>query len=163
MGRVEQNRCASASMGADAATGAAGGFTLLELLVVLAIMALVAAAAPALVAKLSPGAQVQALARELGASLRAARGRAIAANREATFTLDVNSGKFGVDNRAGGRVAPGIRLAFVAAQVEQIDETAAQIRFFPDGSSTGGRIRVAKDNQHRDVAVDWLTGRVVVE
>jgi general secretion pathway protein H len=142
---------------------AAAGFTLLELLVVLAIVALLAAAAPSVMAKLSPGAQVQALARDLGTSLRAARGRAVATNREAVFTLDVANGTYGVDNQAGGRAPAGIRLAFVAAQVEQIDETAAQIRFFPDGTSTGGRIRVAKQSQSRDVAVDWLTGRVVVE
>ena len=141
----------------------AAGFTLLELLVVLAIMALVVAAAPGLVAKISPSTQITVAARELSAGLRAARGRAIAGNREATFTLDVKNGRFGVDDTASGRIAAGFRLAFLTAQAEQVDETAANIRFFPDGSSSGGRIRVAKDTHHRDVAVDWLTGRVVVE
>ena len=38
-----------------------------------------------------------------------------------------------------------------------------QIRFFPDGSATGGRVRLARDNRQYVVVVDWLTGSVSLE
>jgi len=36
------------------------------------------------------------------------------------------------------------------------------IRFNPDGSSTGGRISLADGRRRLGVGVDWLTGRVSV-
>jgi hypothetical protein len=38
-----------------------------------------------------------------------------------------------------------------------------QIRFFPDGSSTGGRIGLSRNDRRAAVAVDWLTGLVSVD
>ncbi len=37
------------------------------------------------------------------------------------------------------------------------------IRFYPDGSSTGGRITVASGERKFLVDVDWLTGRVSIK
>ena len=37
-----------------------------------------------------------------------------------------------------------------------------RIRFYPDGSSSGGTITVARDNTAYDVSVDWLLGGVRV-
>ena len=37
------------------------------------------------------------------------------------------------------------------------------IRFYPDGSSTGGRITVSSGERKFLVDVDWLTGRVSIE
>ena len=39
---------------------------------------------------------------------------------------------------------------------------AGDIRFNPDGSSTGGRIALANGRRRIAVGVDWLTGRVSV-
>jgi general secretion pathway protein H len=42
------------------------------------------------------------------------------------------------------------------------DEAAGSIRFFPDGSSTGGRVMIAAGNEKLSVDVNWLTGRVSI-
>jgi hypothetical protein len=34
------------------------------------------------------------------------------------------------------------------------------IRFFGDGSSTGGSVTILQGERRSDVTVDWLTGRV---
>ena len=47
---------------------------------------------------------------------------------------------------AGERQAPGL----------------GDIRFNPDGSSTGGRIALADGQRRMAVGVDWLTGRVSI-
>ena len=38
----------------------------------------------------------------------------------------------------------------------------AGIAFLPDGSSSGGRVELARGARHARVGVDWLTGRVTV-
>ena len=57
---------------------------------------------------------------------------------------------------------PWIRLGLFTAQSERIDAARGSIRFFPDGSSTGGRVTLATDRESYWVDVDWLTGRVSV-
>ena len=56
-----------------------------------------------------------------------------------------------------------IAVTFQTARQEQVSEAIGQIRFFPDGSSTGGRIGLSRDERRAIVAVDWLTGLVSVE
>jgi len=43
-------------------------------------------------------------------------------------------------------------------------ERVGAIRFFPDGSSTGGRVILKRDDGDAgwQVGVNWLTGRILV-
>ena len=54
-------------------------------------------------------------------------------------------------------------LSFVGARAQLLDEGVGRIRFFPDGSSTGGLIRLVQGNARADVRSDWLTGLVTVD
>jgi general secretion pathway protein H len=60
------------------------------------------------------------------------------------------------------QIAKGFEITFQTARSEAMSEKIGQIRFFPDGSATGGRIGLALDGQRVEVAVDWLTGLVSV-
>ena len=42
------------------------------------------------------------------------------------------------------------------------EQDTGAIRFFPDGSSTGGRVTLMVGERSYAVDVDWLTGRVRV-
>jgi len=110
------------------------GFTLLELLVVL----LIAASAIALVLPQLSGARagivLKSSAREVAGALRAARGEAIARHREVSF----------------------VTAAEVSGSLDGV------IRFFPDGSSSGGSIRLSAAGRSYVIEVDWLTGRVAI-
>jgi general secretion pathway protein H len=53
-----------------------------------------------------------------------------------------------------------LELGLETARSELVDAGSGQIRFFPDGSSTGGRITVMMQEQRAEVVVDWLTGQV---
>ena len=55
-----------------------------------------------------------------------------------------------------------IELKLFTAQSEILSDTRGGIRFYPDGSSTGGRITVASGERKYLVDVDWLTGRVSI-
>ena len=139
------------------------GFTLLELLVVLAIIGLVLAFVPGFMLRGQPGLDVEIAARAIADALRQTRSNAMLQNRDQLFALDVEERLF----RGGGQRAPvqihkDIVLTFQTARSESMSETIGQIRFFPDGSATGGRIGLTLDGRHVEVVVDWLTGLVSV-
>jgi general secretion pathway protein H len=142
----------------------ARGFTLLELLVVMAIIALILAFIPGFVLRGQPGLDVDVAARAVGDALRQARSQAVLQNREQVFALDVEERLF----RAGERRAPvqmpkNIEVTFQTARSELMSERIGQIRFFPDGTATGGRIGLTLDGRHAEVGVDWLTGLISVD
>ena len=139
------------------------GFTLIELLVVLVIMAGLAAVAISRLSGPASGLSIEAAARELVAGLREARSEAIARNREVEFVLDLRSGFFtvGRDGRRNG-LSPEIAISMVTARSEQLEDAVGSIRFYPDGSSTGGEIRIEHEAHDYLVAVEWLTGRVSI-
>lgn len=139
------------------------GFTLIELLVVLAVLTLIVGVAAPLFSNALPGLELKSAAREVAAGLRSARSEAIARNREAAFTLDVASRRFAVSGREEIRKLPAeLEISFVTAHSERLDETTGVIRFFPDGSSTGGRVSLASGAREYHVDVDWFTGRISI-
>jgi len=54
-------------------------------------------------------------------------------------------------------------LSLFTAQSELVRDQTGSIRFFPDGSSTGGRVTLAAGDSKLAVDVDWVTGRVTLE
>jgi general secretion pathway protein H len=139
------------------------GFTLLELLVVLAIIGLVLAFVPGFVLRGQPDFDVDVAARAVADSLRQARSEALLENREQLFALDVEERLFRTASmRAPVQMDRAIELTFHTARSELLSESIGQIRFFPDGSSTGGRIGLSLAGRKAEVTVDWLTGLVLV-
>jgi general secretion pathway protein H len=139
------------------------GFTLLELIVVLAILAL----ATALIAPMLGGGKDKAdfkmAVRDIAASLRETRSIAMTSDRSQALVIDVDRGLF----RAAGSgrahaVAPSIRLLLLTVAQERVERGIGNIRFFPDGSSTGGRLTLTQGNRRSDVLVDWLSGRISI-
>jgi general secretion pathway protein H len=142
---------------------AARGFTLIELLVVLTVIALVATLATPMIQRSVPGIELQTAAEELRTELRLARSAAIRDNRETWLLIDVETGAYRRGGtRRGHSVPPTIGLTLLTARRELIDEAQGRIRFFPDGTSTGGAVRLVRDSRVHEVAVDWFDGRVSI-
>ena len=139
------------------------GFTLLEMIVVLALAAIVyAIVLSAPFGKASAG-DLKAAARTLAAGLRTAQAHAMASRRDALLTLDVEAREYLLTGETEVRKLPDrIDLKLHTAQTEVASERKASIRFYPDGSSTGGRITVSSGERKYLVDVDWLTGRVSI-
>lgn len=118
-----------------------------------------AVAVPAL--RGTSSAELEAAARQLAAGLRQARSEAITRNRPYGLEIDVEARRFRLED--GGRsraVSSDIDLDLYTARSERIDDARATIRFFPDGSSTGGRVGLRAGERAVAVDVDWLTGRI---
>lgn len=141
----------------------ARGFTLLEVLAVLVIGAITYAILLGVPGRGASIGDLKAASRTLAAGLRQAQSTALATRRDATLTVDLEAREFQVSGTEGSRELPkGIELKLFTAQQEVTSESKGAIRFYPDGSSTGGRITVASGERKYLVDVDWLTGRVSI-
>jgi general secretion pathway protein H len=139
------------------------GFTLMEMLVGLAILTLALTLVPPLFTNVITSTQIKSATRILAASLKQVRSEAISKQTETTLTLDVESQQFAVGVKLRSLDLPkDTRLTLIAADTEQLSAQQAAIRFFPDGSSTGGRIELSHlRNQYR-IDVNWLTGTITI-
>ena len=141
----------------------ARGFTLIEIIVVLAIGAGVLALVSGVVFRGTSTSDLKAAARTLASGLRHAQSTAMATRRDALLTLDLDAREYYLpsDTRAH-KLPDGLELKLFTAQSEAVSEKKGAIRFYPDGSSTGGRITVQTGERKFLVDVDWLTGRVSI-
>lgn len=142
------------------------GFTLLELMVVLVIVGLAISLVPALLSGVGLTTEVRGAARQLAAGLRSARNVAVSSQQGAVLTLDLEERVFRVSGNPRAISLPddeGVAIKLYTVQTELSDEMIGNIRFFPDGSSTGGHISLIDRQVEYKVSVDWLTGRVGIE
>lgn len=138
------------------------GFTLIELVVVLLILGIACAAAAGVMLRRGPDLELRAAASEVAAYFREARSLAIRDNSEATVTIDLKSRTVSLANGANYAIPLGVGVSLRTATSELKGEGAAALRFFPDGSSTGGLVTLFTDQRRYDVVVEWMTGRVDV-
>ncbi len=140
------------------------GFTLVELLVVLLLLGVIYGLAGPMLDVGASGVDLKVASRQLAAGLRKARSVAISEGHDAALTLQVGTRKFSVTGDPKTYSLPGkVDLVLVAAASEQTEAATSNIKFFPDGSSTGGRITVSIGEHKQQVDVDWITGRVKIQ
>jgi general secretion pathway protein H len=138
------------------------GFTLIEVIVTLAIFGFALALIVGYKPPWSGGLGLRATAAELAAELRLARSEAVLRNRPIAFEIDLVAHQFRVGQRAARQLPPHIEITLLTIAGEQRDVSRADIRFNPDGTSTGGRITLGDGARKIVVGVDWLSGRVSV-
>jgi general secretion pathway protein H len=116
-----------------------------------------------LIANALPGTEMRASARDVATGLRYARSLAISRNADATFDVDVEGRRFAVpQGRRTGSFPKGAEIVLTTARSELFDTGSGSIRFFPDGTSTGGGVEIVREGRRFLVTVDWLTGRVAI-
>lgn len=140
------------------------GFTLLEILLVLALLGLAYALVPPFIAVGGSTTELKAAARKVAAGLRLARTQAILHGQETALHFDVEARQLYLDGEARRHSLPkAVRIEVFTAESEvSADTRMAAIRFYPNGSSTGGRVTLAMGEWAFMVDVDWLTGQVEV-
>ena len=136
------------------------GFTLIELLVVLLLIALAVGVASAGLSKGLEKARMRNAGHDLVAALRYTRGQAIVSGEERKLELDVDKRSYQAPKRNVQELPKGLTLKLLTAASERTGSSTGAIRFFPDGSSTGGRVRLIAGDHASDVEVAWLTGEV---
>jgi general secretion pathway protein H len=139
------------------------GFTLLEVMLVLVMGVIIYAVILSAPMGKASAADLKAAARSLAAGLRTAQSTAMASHHDALLTLDMQTHEYISTGEQQVRTIPSnVDLKLYTAQTEVTSEHRGSIRFYPDGSSTGGRITVSSGERKYLVDVDWLTGRVAI-
>jgi general secretion pathway protein H len=140
----------------------ANGFTLLEMLAVILLIGIAAAAVSISVTQGLASARVRAASSELAGALRAVRAQAIVRGQDQHLDVDTRANSYRNAKQQDVRLPKGMRVSITSAKEDQPNDHTGRIRFFPDGSSTGGRITLQSGKREWHVNVSWLTGEVRV-
>ncbi len=140
------------------------GFTLVELLIVLVIMVLGVSLVGPNISSGSDRASLKAASRDLKSALRYARGQALVSQQQVTVTLDLAANHYKINGKhqKSYQLAKSIEINLRTAQVDIETDQKGSIRFFPDGSSTGGQITLTQGEIEINVIINWLTGHVKI-
>jgi len=138
----------------------AQGFTLIEVTVVLLIMVLGFSVVGSNISSGNQSSKLKAVARDLASALRYARGQALISHKEVSVAINLAENYYQVSNRDKiYQFSDEIDLSLVIAQDEFKEDEIGQIRFFADGSSSGGRIKMEWGVFFQQIDINWLTGK----
>jgi general secretion pathway protein H len=139
------------------------GFTLVEMMVVLVIVALMMALVGTSISRNISGAEMRTAASKVAASLRYTRTQAILTKTEQVFLVDTEKHTYQAAQNEVKQLPEGMEVELNTARSELTSETAGGIRFYPDGGSTGGNVRLDANGRIYRINVAWLTGEASVE
>jgi general secretion pathway protein H len=139
-------------------------FTLFERLLTLAIAASLAVMVMPNFGPAMDAARLKSATRDIASALRHARSLALRQRREIRFTLDIEKHLYSLSDKPKiYRLPESIELKLFTADSEVIDKGKGSVRFFPDGSSTGGRVTLVAGERKRLLDINWLTGAVIIK
>lgn len=138
------------------------GLTLAEMLVALMLIGLIAVLTAPVMPFPGRTLALDRAATGVRDTLRGARDAALAEGdrRAAVFDLSARSAQ-----GPGGAVfalPKGVEIAVTGAADERLGADRLKIAFLPDGSATGGRVRLSEGGDVTVITVDWLTGGIHV-
>ena len=142
-----------------AGTAGQSGFTLLEMLLAVAIAAMILGLSAPATMRMYDSVRYQGAVREVMAMLVSGRYAAITRGEARDVMISPAKRELRVNDTV--RQLPGsIELEVVSARQLNRDG-AGVIRFYPDGSSSGGGVQLMDGSGRRtQVQVDWLLGSV---
>ena len=140
------------------------GFTLLELIVVLFIMVLGVSVVAAQLSSGNNAISHQQTASDIVSALRYARNKAVVTHKDSSVTFNLTENSYTVEQRDKVYHIPNtIALTLVTTKSQLQGQQQGSIRFFADGSSTGGRVTLTRGKQAWQIDVNWLTGQINLE
>lgn len=139
------------------------GFTLIEMIVVIVLIGIVASVVTFSFTRSLAGARIQAASNDLVAGLRYTRGQAIVKGEQKVLLLDLEKNTWLAPGKAERALPKDMILRLTTAQQELTSNKTGGIRFFPDGSSTGGNIAVVLGEREWKINVGWLTGEITLD
>lgn len=140
------------------------GFSLIELLIVLVIIVLGFSVIAINISSGSGTMEHKAAARDIVSALRYARGQALMTHQETTVSLNLAENSYTISGRDKIYTIPEfIDVTVVTAQSELTGEGQGNIRFFADGSSSGGRITLERGESAWRIDINWLSGQIELE
>lgn len=141
----------------------ARGFTLIEMMAVIVLLAIAMTAVTLSFSKSLQSMKIRGASRDLVAALRYTRGQAIVKGAPAVLVLDLDANSYHAPGKPVVPLPKDMTLKLTTADTEVTGANSGGIRFFPDGSSTGGHISVFQGKREWRVNVAWLTGDIALD
>lgn len=137
------------------------GFTLIELMVVLAVVGLLAGVTVPQMGPAMAAARVKSSGRDVASALRHTRALAISQHQACRFFLDIQHHVYRLcDGKKTYAIPPSLELKLDTAKILLGSGAQGSIEFYPDGSSSGGRVTIGYGRRGIRLDVNWLTGMV---
>lgn len=132
--------------------------TLVEMLAALAIIAISIALLSPLADAYNRAGGVRRDAAEIAAALNGARADALAGGLIIDIEIDVSERKFGLAGAARFSINEDTQVQFTGARELYLSDSRGVVRFYPDGSSSGGQIVLTGAREIDVIDIDWLNG-----
>lgn len=139
----------------------AKGFTLLELMVVLTIASILLAVSSPAVKAMFQGAQYRSTVGEIVRLLHIAKYNALTTGQPVDLKITPRTSTLELSGRAPLQVPDPLVVEASVAEEYMQDSLTGVIRFYPDSTSTGGSIRVLRqDGSGVSIHIDWLLSNI---
>lgn len=136
------------------------GFSLLELMIVLVLAGLLSGV---VATNMSRGPVLRKAVHDVSSSLRHARNLALIQHRSIVWKINLVKKSYGFKALNTKQLDHDLSIQVDSAATENTQPNMAGIRFFPDGSSTGGKVDIIYKKQRYSINVEWLSGRVSIQ
>ncbi len=136
------------------------GFTLIEVIVVMVMIAVLAGMVASGMTDSLRKSKIRAVSKNLVSAMRYTRGQAVVKHEQKTISFNVEDKTYQAPRKKVVHIPDEIDINVYTADSEVADETRGSIRFFSDGSSTGGWVKLTHKNKIWKINVNWLTGEI---
>lgn len=140
----------------------ANGYTLTELLVVLLILSIALGGSVMFSLGRAGKASLPRLSSQVASLIGSASTRSVLTQREVLVVIDPVTNEISTIAEDSISVPERFSIEIITAKSELLGERRAAIRFFPEGGSTGGSIRLSDAGNAVSIEVDWLTSRISI-
>lgn len=136
------------------------GFTLLEILVVMVMIVVIMSFFSSNMMKSLDKARIRAVSKDLVSAIRYTRGQAVVKHEQKTISFNVQDKTYQAPRKKLVNIPEEMELFVYTADSEISNDSTGSIRFFSDGSSTGGWVKLVHGNKIWKINVNWLTGEI---
>lgn len=138
------------------------GFTLIEVIVVMVMIAVLAGMVATGMTDSLRKAKIRSVSKNLVSAMRYTRGQAVVKHEQKTISFNVEDKTYQAPRKKVVHIPDEIEINVYTADSEVADESEGSIRFFSDGSSTGGWVKLTHNNKIWKINVNWLTGEIAM-
>jgi general secretion pathway protein H len=104
---------------------------------------------------------IRQVSTDLMIAIRRTRAKALTRNQEHYILFNLAENTYSVPpHNKTTKVPDSLTMELITANIEQQDSTSGAIRFYGDGSSTGGTITIIHEHKKWIIDIPWLTGQV---
>ncbi|MDX1568903.1 MAG: GspH/FimT family protein [Xanthomonadales bacterium] len=139
------------------------GFSLVEILAVLVVVGLLFGLVGGSLYRSMDAVKIRRAGKEVVNALRHTRAQAIVKREEQFLEVDIEERSYRPADGEPKQLPDDVDVTLRTASMDILNEKQGRIRFYPDGSSTGGEITLMSGSHVWRVRVAWLTGEITLE